>query len=482
MKLENDMIAMITTDSTELSTDMKQTVKKTVDMLDQEVLGSIAKSFRADRKALGELKKVFGKCRLARTRFFRKINQKKRAQRRNYAQLKLCRKWYDGESKRRQKYLACVRKKKAQTEEKVAECNEFAEVVGKAPTVVRNCVNHGSDYLTWITWNRDAWKNYKESYDKEQKECVDAKKAVIKTTHSCRNLRRLWRAKKRQCKYRQIRVELFSCKVLDLTINVNENYAACYDPALSAYQKEVVLLRKQEANRNQEWKALARVKCYLNVFSKSYSSKKDEMQKCRTTDFSTTAYNLNYWTAPRKFSRVSRRPYPCNPDYVAKYYTSTFDKFAPASKCQWCAAHTPTPPPTPEPTPFPTPFPTPPPTKPPTPPPTLAKGQGCKITIYSKKKFRGRRKSFKFPGKWFVGNWLNDKLQSWKATGSQCKFCFYKHARYKDWVGDRLAAKVRKLSTKSAKKGLPSEQEMMRQMSSVRILDMRYTTKCPKSG
>lgn len=484
MKLERDMISMITTDSTELGADMKKTVKNTITMLDKEVMGSIKKSFKADTKALAALKAAFDKCASGRKRYKLKISSKARVGRNTYTRLRNCKVGQrESESLRYREWQACEKLLTEEKQNRKIQCDEFNEISGQWSSKVKKCHQHGKSpnkYVAWIYWNKEEWKTGIDKYDKEEKECVDARAKVRATRKKCRKLKYKWVLKRRFCWSVQEQLEQNSCRILDNTMSVNEFYPNCYNPALSAYQREVVLLRKQESNRNYEYTALERVKCYLNVFTLPAGSKTKELAKCRATDFSTTKYNLNYWPAPAKLPTMGRRPYACQESFLAKYYVKKFDQYAPVNKCEWCSAHTPTPPPTPEPTPVPTAFPTPPPTAPPTPPPTLAKGEGCKITFYSKRNFRGKRGTWAFPGTKFVGAKMNDKLQSWKGVGSQCKFCFYKHSNYITSLGNRLAAKVKKMSTKSIKQGVESEETMMKQVSSIRILDMRYTKDCPK--
>lgn len=484
MKLERDMISMITTDSTQLGVDMTKAVQSTIDLLEKEVEGSIKKSWQADTQALAKLKAAFDKCASGRKSYTLKISSKTSQEALSYTSLLTCKVGrHDSESVRYRKWQSCEKLLSEETESRTIKCNEFNEVSGKWNVNVDGCRGHGKSpntYVTWIHWNKDNWKNAIHIYDTKERECVKARAKVKETKDKCKSLKQKWTNKRNSCHSLQKGLELISCRILDNTISVNEFYPNCYNPALSAYQREVVLLRKQESNRNYEYTALARVKCYLNVFTLPEGSKTTELAKCRTTDFSTTKYNLNYWPAPAKLSAMARQPYACQDNFLAKYYENKFDQYAPANKCEWCSAHTPTPPPTPEPTPVPTPFPTPPPTAPPTPPPTLAKGEGCKITFYSKKNFEGKKGTWAFPGTKFVGEKMNDKLQSWKGVGSQCKFCFYKHSNYITSLGNRLAAEVKKLSTKSITEGVDSEETMMKQVSSIRILDMRYTKDCPE--
>lgn len=276
-------------------------------------------------------------------------------------------------------------------------------------------------------------------------------------------------------------MELNSCRRLEYTVRINKNYPSCYNPALSAYQRLVVLLRKKEVQRLDEWRAVQRIKCFLTVFSggSSSTSTSEKIDACRKKKFHTDKYDLNYWDAPGKYGPLKVQPYACSADYVAQYYRNKFhNKYAPANECKWCSAHRPTPPPTPELTPEPTPWPTPPPTAKPTPAPTKARGEGCKVKLYRRKNFGGTPLTIKFDnkdcgndkycyGKAFIGHNSNDKTKSWKAEGDQCKFCFYKHANYYDLLGSHLATEVK------------DNGPAIQQLSSVRILDMRWQQFCP---
>lgn len=483
MKLQNDIVAMITADSKELSADMTKTVKSTIEMLDKEVNTSIKKSHLADTKALRALKEAFEKCSRGRKQYVMRINGREIQRSRILAKMRKCKigSRPETEETRLKTWIASKANARDACFEQKTSCDKWAEHAANPP--VQECKRYAkAGYVPWIKGNAvRLWLNWIQRHDYLQKICTRNRKKCIDARKKQRADKNKWLMKRRTCRALQERHELWSCKILDETLSVNSYYPNCYNPALSAYQKEVVLLRKQEANRNYEYISLARVKCYLNVFTLTDATKKTaELNKCRATDFSTTKYNLNYWPAPDKQPMMGKRPYACIQDFRSKYYTG-FPLGAPVNKCQWCSAHTPTPPPTPEPTASPTPFPTPPPTAPPTPPPTLAKGEGCEITFFSKKHFRGTKGTWKFPGTKFVGAMMNDKLQSWKAKGSQCKFCFYKHSKYIKFLGDRLAAKSSKLSDKPFAKGLEPERVMMKQVSSIRILDMRYTRNCPGS-
>lgn len=153
------------------------------------------------------------------------------------------------------------------------------------------------------------------------------------------------------------------------------------------------------------------------------------------------------------------------------------------TKCKWCSGFKPTPPPTPEPTPVPTPFPTPPPTKKPTPVPTKARGEGCKIELYTNndltKKKGGKKiivKYTKLPWQKVIKKKITSPgIGSFKALGDQCKFCFYSESNFLgQLLGSRIPLKETGLEVK--------ETGDLKKAKSIRIIDKRFITKCPLPG
>lgn len=493
-KIEDDIVAMILAEKGKKYSRENSAVEKTIKMLDDEVISKVEWSFKTDKQTLYDLRKLFSKCQNLRNTEQLKITLSEGVFNTQWNMLKKCKR-AEGESNprtflaseagRNKTWKQCLSVEASLLEDKEKECGEFNSVEEELLGMPARCKSETSGgYLKFITWNRDTYGELYRRYDKEMKECTEATSAHTVKKAECEQKKLMYTITKAGCDAQQHNIELNSCRRLEYTTSINKNYPSCYNPALSAYQRLVVLLRKKEVQRLDQWRSVQRIKCFLRVFAPKANEIAETIETCRAKTFHTDKYDLNYWDAPTKYDPLIVEPYACSVDYVSRYYTNKFDdKYAPATACRWCSAHRPTPPPTPELTPEPTPWPTPPPTAKPTPVPTKARGEGCKLKLYPQKNFGGTPLTIKFDetacaddpycyGMWFVGQDANDKTKSWKAEGDQCKFCFYKHANYYDLLGSHLATEVK------------DNGPAIQQLSSVRILDMRYEQFCPlkKSG
>lgn len=227
------------------------------------------------------------------------------------------------------------------------------------------------------------------------------------------------------------------------------------------------------------WTSVQRARCLLNLVGTPGEDKSQQIDDCKHANISTTEYDLIYWPAPLRRAETRIDPYACTDEYMLRYYAFQFDRSAPIARCSWCKDVQPTSPPTALPTPLPTSFPTPPPTAAPTPMPTRGRGEGCKLTMFKEEHFKGQHETLKFDlkkcvkghicsGTDYIGGFMNNHVKSWKASGSQCKFCFYGVAEYHHFLGARRATAVRRSSKR------------FRKVSSVIILDTRYDTNCPR--
>lgn len=476
---EEEIVAMINTDSEHMTDDMRATVERTVKMLDNEVVGKIIKSHKADKQTLKSLKDNFEMCEEDRKSTTYKIERMEHKFGKTHRKLVKCRTTRDGEADRHKHYVECKDVEKGLKHEMEQQCEESAAEIARFQGLAGDCKSHGKmGYANFVTWNEEAFENQIEKHDKELAECDTATTAYKNKVRLCAQKYMVWQHKKGTCKQEQGYIELNSCKRLDITLGLNRRYARCYTPVLSSYQRLIPKLKQAQKERNEEWSAVARIKCFLKVFTiKGNKEKTDQIENCRQKTFGTNEYNLFYWPAPHKKARKEIMPYACTDKYVALHYTNRFDdKWAPKTKCRWCSAHKPTPPPTPEPTPMPTPFPTPPPTTAPTPSPTKAEGQGCWIEIFTKKRFKGASLNIRYKKK-SSQRYITDKiiqrggLVSWKAGGSQCKFCFYaKSGFFGQLLGSRIAPK----------KGASSAPSLIR-TKSIKIIDKRFATRCPRT-
>lgn len=482
--IENELVEMIQGDSVHMTDDMKKTVERTIKMLDDEVLAKIKSSTQNDKKTLKGIKDKFDNCASTRRSANEDIKGKEKKFKDTHKELVACRKGDDGEGERNEVQTECHKVEEGLKEKKGQECAEAAAEINEYEKMVKLCKQQGKNgYVTFITWNEDAFRLQNDKHDKELKECNDATKAHDDKVHECVQASWAFVQKKGTCENEQKALEINSCFRLTDTVDMNEAYRNCYNPVLTEYQRTILILKKAESERNEQWQALARIKCFLDVFTMTNNKQRtDQIDMCRKKDFSTTKWNLIYWPAPPKEKAREIKPFACNSEFEALYYKNSFDPtWAPSSPCKWCAGHKPTPPPTPEPTPRPTPLPTPPPTPKPTPVPTLAEGEGCKIKLYKKENYKGGKMTVRYGKKTqkYLKKLINaDGIKSWKAEGDQCKFCFYTKTNF---LGELLGQRVPHPVVKGKRTGQPKEIHITRAQS-VKIIDHRSLERCPIPG
>jgi hypothetical protein len=399
----------------------------------------------------------------------------------------------DGQNKVCEEAKECEIVRDAMKEKKTTECDECDSCLDKFPKFVKDCDGQCSNgYVPQITWAQQELKTLTETCTKECNECKEATEAWEVKVDVCKKIRDACTNIGRHCTSEQSNLELGSCFRLDKTLEMNKAYSKCYNPVLSNYQQTVVILQKSQKDRNHEWSAVARIKCFLKIFTLTTNKEKtDQIDTCRHGEFTTTKYDLVYRPAYVKQAQKKIEPFACTDEYEAKYYTNRFDpKWAPVTKCKWCSGFKPTPPPTPEPTPEPTPFPTPPPTKKPTPVPTKARGQDCRIYLYTNNDLTRKKGGKKILIKYRNKKWqkaikktiTNRGIGSFKALGMQCKFCFYSESNY---LGKLLGSRIPPRTTNSGwiKRGLEvKEPGVLKKTKSIRIIDSRFITKCPVPG
>lgn len=480
-EIEDEIVATVTLEGSQMTADMAKTVEKTVKMLDDKVIAKIKKSWENDVATFNALMKDFETCHEARETKLEKIQTAEDKFKKSHDAFIDCKNGKTGEIIRHEDLIECRRVEAALLSDKTQECDEAAAEVAKFPGLGKECKKQcDNGYVTHITWGEQAFGEQINTTDQQSQECNDAtEKHKIKKSE-CDSLRDGYIGKLKQCHAEQDAIEEDSCFRLDDTLALNRAYSKCYNPALTNYQKTVPILKKTEEDRNHEWSAVARIKCFLKVFTvKTNKEKTDQIDLCRNKEFSTTIYNVYYKEAYKKEERKKIEPFACTDTFVARYYTKQTDvKLAPFKKCRWCSGFKPTPPPTPEPTPLPTPFPTPPPTKKPTPAPTKAKGEGCKIFVHSKPDIKRRqpwllvRYSSGRNQKTLRNKFDEASIASFKALGEQCKFCFYTKKNFKGTLlGSRIPLKETGLIKKKT--------EALKDAKSIKIIDSRFVSKCP---
>lgn len=480
--LEDSIVSMIRVDSKHMTADMKATVEKAINTLNTEIMANIDKSLTRNQQEIKEVMAAFVPC-------TRNLNDKKTAidsfMKKFDAKLqdltKCVNDLEDGLSIRSETDKKCEEVMEADCEKKKIDCDKVGAIEREYEKYPGDCkAKKKSGYIGWITWNKVALENLLKRHTDAMKQCSDSTDKCEKKTAECTTIHTMFVDRKKQCHDLQTALEINTCKRVAKELEARTSYPTCYNDAMAAYKKLMVVLRQASIERTDQWRALQRITCFLGVFTKDSEDKDAEISKCREKVWTTDKYNLYLPPAPNMLSTPAAGHFACTPEYVAKYYgTDSFKKWGVDKRCEWCAAHKPTPPPTPVPTPDPTPFPTPPPTEKPTPSPTKSRGQGCWVQIFKKKKFQGPSTTFSFQKsqcqsdgkpcyrKDYVGGNFNDQMKSWKGGGSQCRVCFYKHSNFLDFLGGYSMQSMEKSGN------------TLKQMSSLIIIDTRFEKRCP---
>lgn len=184
--IENELVEMIRGDAAHMTDDMKETVERTIKMLDDEVLAGISNSTNNDKKTLKGIKEKFDNCASNRRDANNIIEDKEKIFKNTHLELVNCRRGDDGEGKRNEVQTECHKVEKGLKEKMDQECEEAAIEINKYAEMVKLCKQQGKNgYVTFITWNEDAFRLQNEKHDKELKECNDATKDHEAKVHEC---------------------------------------------------------------------------------------------------------------------------------------------------------------------------------------------------------------------------------------------------------------------------------------------------------
>lgn len=371
--LEEDVLSTLTMDKAQAAY-RTQVIKDTMKMLEDEVLDKIHKSYNNDHKVLMSLQQSFQLCHSMRTTRLLKINSVEKEFKEIFGDLKVCR---SREKVIREDRLECDELLASLVADKNQKCNEFDRVEDELGNIPKECKATGNMYVPFIRGNEGLFSAKFSEYSTKRQECQDAKTKAKEKKPVCMAKLLQQRARKYQCDVNQKKYEDNSCERLSLTKNVNKLYTSCYEIAMAKYKKELITLMKNEKTRLDEWRALQRIKCLLQLLVDGGVTS-EKIEECRLKDYFTSFYNLPVWQPMEKMASYETKDFACLSEFTSVYD----DLDSKPRKCNWCDGYKPTPQPTPFPTDKPTPLPTKRPTPRPTPNPTYPKYDSCHVKLY----------------------------------------------------------------------------------------------------
>jgi len=218
--------------------------------------------------------------------------------------------------------------------------------------------------------------------------------------------------------------------------NAARKYNGIYKKVTSAYKSTLKTVKKQEADRKQEWASTQMIECLLTAYQAGGKFDSAAKSECEGK-VSTTHLNMNYPTAPgalkwdlgkfEKLTDTASFRKTCDTDETVDEEADTTCVLSPANAKPVCKHHK-TFKPTASPTKAPTRQPTRRPTRRPTRAPTRKKCTSS-VTIYQHSKYNGSAKAFGRGSFNTLRGFKNDSVSSIRVPHG-CKAYIYQHANY----------------------------------------------------
>jgi len=127
----------------------------------------------------------------------------------------------------------------------------------------------------------------------------------------------------------------YKCKAATTLDSSCGFYEACWTAAKKQYDKDNVIIRKQEKDMITQWRALHRMQCFLLVMNeqndKDAKKEKAQLDKCiaiKRKDISIEHLKIDYKTIPKKPKCPKDPMCPCT-----KFYTNSYYKTGPKDRC-----------------------------------------------------------------------------------------------------------------------------------------------------
>jgi len=141
--------------------------------------------------------------------------------------------------------------------------------------------------------HNSVWSRYHSARDAK----LGAKKAYDKAIVDCKTAANDLVLKKKECTRVQFQMDSAACQRAVLVKDGCENYASCYTTKLSAYKIANTTIRKEEADRKSEYKALKRMQCLIDSFGDG-KVEASEVTGCKDKVHATDSLNILYQPVP----------------------------------------------------------------------------------------------------------------------------------------------------------------------------------------
>ena len=169
-----------------------------------------------------------------------------------------------------------------------------------------------------------------------EEKCDRATVSLENKVAECSGLKDTWSGIREACGREQDTMDEASCDIQEDETSVCQEYSRCYEQATAAYNQDLEAVKQQQADLADEWAALLRMQCLLQVFAKD-ADKQAALATCKGQDHASEVASA---TSLRFPSPVPKTAQLCsaiggaaaNSHYIVQHYGS-LPKNAQAKTC-----------------------------------------------------------------------------------------------------------------------------------------------------
>jgi len=314
-------------------TDLGKTVGVMVKMVNDDMKPKVIDAKKAAQAQLDGLYNAFDACTGKKTSAMLGVPAAVRTKKKQSTNHKNCRK---RQADKQAKADGCAAVQKAEEDAKKAACDGQDALSTDPNKEADTChTNGGEKYSQWVD-RIDTWITTKAGvYRKAAKACKVAGGKAARQKKTCDPLVKASNEDKTSCDAMQEALETTTCTIATTATKTCGEYVACYNAARQALQEQLPAIKKLEANRRAEWRALMRMECLLKLFADGEAEEK-EVDKCKEKTHKTDHLNLKYGKMPDPEKCESPVADPCGSQYVSEEYAG-LPSDAPAKDCLTCS-------------------------------------------------------------------------------------------------------------------------------------------------
>lgn len=333
-KLE-EQLTKIATIKGKLPPQMKIFVSSIRQMLEETFLPSLKKEYRHDQVLLNRTRGVFDTCSMARAGFERKAwHIQKRVDNLSSRHRSCRRQQYDATKENSECEVQLGDINKIMT----ANCNAKANISGSILDAAKSCHPEDNEqYGNYVKRVESSFKEKAKVFKHYRVRCRTARAQHVKVAQVCEPKKKIPAAKKVECDKVQRRLESEGCLRQSAAGNYHAAYDVCYAKAVERYEEQRAMAKTQEARRLDDFRAVKRIECLLNVLEKSDGKRSEaEVQECKKKVHDSQDLRVVAPDPPPKVPPLlSPAPLPCSEAWRLVEYAG-LPRLAPAAACRQC--------------------------------------------------------------------------------------------------------------------------------------------------